>query len=157
MCDGCPATVRYKHAAAQYCLECERLFYNESDTCAAHTLHNICKKCCNEGGVVGHAHALAYVFSLDSRRKQLLGALRHLVNAELVVYDGAPPAEHVAHAEACVAETVLRVRNVGRAKAGSGFEDDFDMDKELVHRTRPLLAIANGDIVVPVVSHLCQG
>ena len=88
----------YKAAAAEFCLPCSNMQYNELHTCGAHAVHNVAKKCLNETGIVGHAHACSYVFSLDSRRKQLARALGHLVERELVVVEAAPPAEAPAEA-----------------------------------------------------------
>ena len=116
--DGCPSMHRLKRASAQYAGPSTRLMYNEHQTCTAHQLHNAIKASFGESDVVGNAHAVSYVFALHSRRKQLEGALKHLVHVELECIEGRPPLEYVRHARSIVDATILRHESYIGARSG---------------------------------------
>ena len=154
--DGCPAMSRYKSATAAF-LEPERnVMYDEHSHCCAHAIHNIAKAALGEGGVVGHAHAVCYVCSMDSRRRQLWGACKHLVKTELQVFPGKPPAELLEHNNTIWDRTILRTLEITRARVGSEF-DAAVSQKELVEKIAPLRKYLNGDLRIPVISHYEDG
>ena len=150
--DGCGAMRRYKSATACY-LDDPRILYEPFPTCYAHSLFNIGKSCMSTGEVVGHTHAVCYIFGLDHRRKALWGALQHLVASELIVIPGKPPAELSDHVKAVIDQTILRTLEITRARAGG----DHVSSKELLKTIAPLKTFINGDIRVPVVQHYCDG
>ena len=61
--------------------------------CASHKLHGAERKIVKEDKVVGHVHACQFVLGIQNRRAALLGALREVIDHELVIHAGEPPPE----------------------------------------------------------------
>ena len=80
--DRGPSMIKLKHARAAEFATCQNILYDEDGSCAAHLLHNALVKQTREDDIVGHAHAVHYVISLEGRRRQLLGGLKHLVSQD---------------------------------------------------------------------------
>ena len=116
--------LRYKAVIGEYFRNDPNVLYNESHVCVAHGLHNSIKRCMREGDVVGHGHAVAFVFGLHSRRKALCKALAQLVDRELECFPGPAPREYVEHAQEVVSHTIIRHRAITRAaRTGEDFEE----------------------------------
>ncbi len=60
---------------------------DEHNTCCVHKMHNFTTKSIGEKDFIGHLHAIHSVWSIQSRRNQLLSALTSIVSDELVVHD----------------------------------------------------------------------
>ena len=67
------------------------VLYDVKSGCCVHRAHNIVTDSINENSFIGHLHACTFVTSIQSRRNQLHGALRHLVSSELLISSGPPP------------------------------------------------------------------
>jgi hypothetical protein len=97
------------------------VFYDEHSFCVAHTLHNCIAGASGEVHLVGNVHAVSVVMHAEHRVRQLLDALRHLVDSEFQVCVGPVPEEHVEHTQAVLQTTVMRARTIISARAGSDF------------------------------------
>ena len=82
MPDRGKSMIKLKHARAAEFATCPNVLYDEDGSCAAHMLHNALVKQTRECDIVGHAHAVHYVVSLEGRRRQLLAGLTHLVSQD---------------------------------------------------------------------------
>ena len=82
MPDRGSSMIKLKHARAAEFATCQNILYDEDGSCAAHLVHNALVKQTREDDIVGHAHAVHYVTSLEGRRRQLLGGLKHLVSQD---------------------------------------------------------------------------
>ena len=154
--DGCPTMMRFKRASAEYTLPHPNLFYNEDATCMAHILHNDIKSSMQEKQIVGHTHAVCHVFALDGRRRQLLGALKHLVHNDLECYTGSPPPSNVSHCRAILDATILRHESYIRGRCG--IDDASDHSSPSMLRTQSqILLHCNGILHVDKITHWCWG
>ena len=117
--DGCKSIAWYKHATAARFDDTPNVFYDEHSFCAAHTLHNCIAGASGEVHLVGNVHAVSVVMHVEHRVRQLLDALRHLVDPALQVFAGPAHQEHVEHTQAVLQTTVMRARAMIRARAGS--------------------------------------
>ena len=153
--DGCPTMHRLKRASAEYGDGCTRFLYNEYQTCVAHKLHNGIKDSFGESAIVGHAHAVSYVFALDSRRRQLVQAFKQIVHLEMECIEGRPPPEYVKHARAVLDATILRHKTYIAARGGQ--EGGDVLSSPVSELETHSLMHANGDLRVPRITHWCWG
>ena len=86
--DGCKSNARYKHATVAGVDDTPNVFYDEHSFCVAHTLRNCIAGASGEVHLVGNVHAASVVMHVEHRVRQLLDALRHLVDSELQVFAG---------------------------------------------------------------------
>ena len=61
-----------------------------------------------------------YIFSLDMRRKQLIGGLKHLVTNELECFDGPPPQEYQDRFDEVVDHSLSRAIKITSATDENG-------------------------------------
>ena len=132
---------------------------DEHNTCCVHKMHNFTTKSIGEKDFIGHLHAIHSVWSIQSRRNQLLSALTSIVSDELVVHDGEPPEECTAQTEHIIDNCLRRAQDKVRAAAeedlsdiaapsrGSTFLEGIDG-----HRT-----MVNGDKRIQRAEHHCNG
>ena len=146
--------LRYKSATSDVLIDTRpaNVLYDETSVCFAHSIHNLGRAALNEAGVVGHVHAVTYVFGLNHHRKRLWGALEHLVSTEGGFKAGPPPPDIVAHNKDVFDKTVLRSLEIVRSRA-----DEVDISsQELSEQIRPLRTFVNDDLRVPRVGHWCN-
>ena len=152
--DGCAPMLRYKSATSDVLIDTRpaNVLYDETSVCFAHSIHNLGRAALNEAGVVGHVHAVTYVFGLNHHRKRLWGALEHLVSTEGDFKAGRPPPDIVVHNKDVFDKTVLRSLEIVRSRA-----DEVDLpSQELSEQIRPLRTFINDDLRVRRVGHWCN-
>ncbi len=159
MPDGAKPNKRCKTYVATELLECENVIMDEHNTCCVHKLHNFTTKSIGEKYFIGHLHAIHSVWSIQSRRNQLLSALTSIVSDELVVHDGEPPEECTAQTEHIIDNCLRRAQDKVRAAAeedlsdiaapsrGSTFLEGIDGYRTMV----------NGDKRIQRAQHHCNG
>ena len=104
------------------------VLYFPSSYCCAHILHRLITAMFGEDAVVGHVHACQHVLGIMGRREMLLKSLLAIIDRDLIVKHGEPPAELKEHFEAVLAQTLLRRIALIRARQENGACDDDDID-----------------------------
>ncbi|CAK0877216.1 unnamed protein product [Prorocentrum cordatum] len=152
--DNCNVNKRVKAATADAFKDNPTILYDLFSGCVGHKLHGICTKTVKEDKLVGHVHAVETVKRVQGRREMLLRALRELVDEELLVHPGAPPAEFVEHSRNIVNMTLRRDVDFVRSR-----REDHEGKRgcTVLENIPGFLAIANGDPRCPRCSRWCQG
>ena len=114
--DNCRANLRFKRRMLDEVGS--NVFYDELSGCVAHKLHTYSTKSLREEQLVGHIHAAQTILGISSRQKHLEDVFAKMVEAELEVIPGDPPAEYAPMLDMVLENTILRARNIVRARSG---------------------------------------
>ena len=144
--DNCPAMFRCKHKVAKEVPD--NCLYDEHGGCGAHVLHNIIFKSTGEQEIVGNCHAVQFVLAISGRRNELLKCLKQVLEEELVVHPGPPPARYAQYTRNVVESTLLRREKHVRARLGDA--DPGSKGATLREVSGPLCQVCNGDITKDV-------
>ena len=130
------------------------VYYDELSGCVAHKLHIYSSKPIGEEKLVGHVHAAQTVLGITGRQKHLEDAFAKMVEDELEVIPGDPPAEHAALLDSVLEHTMLRARDIVRARSG-----DTEPERHVVIAAsiKPLRRVCNVDIRRRRCQHYCNG
>ena len=150
--DNCRANLRFKRRMLDE--TGPDVFYDEFSGCVAHKLHTYTTKAISEEKLVGHIHATQTVLGITSRQQTLEEAFTRLVEQELEIIPGNPPSEYAPLLESVLDHTMLRAREIVRARSG---ETEPEQHKVLHARVQPLKVMANGNIRRPRCQHYCNG
>ena len=106
--DGCSANLRKRAATAADFADHASVLYHSTATCAVYKLNRVVAKTVSEEASVGHIHAVQYILSLANRSTALMQAVRTMIEEELVIVPGEPPAGLSQHSQEVLEHTLLR-------------------------------------------------
>ena len=150
--DNCRANLRFKRRMLDEVGS--NVFYDELSGCVAHKLHTYSTKSLREEQLVGHIHAAQTILGISSRQKHLEDVFAKMVEAELEVIPGDPPAEYAPMLDMVLENTILRARNIVRARSG---ETEAEHHVILQERVKLLRRFCNGNIMRRRCQHYCNG